>query len=380
MVSARPAGASWQDPVGLGRGSSFSLDIGLDPSGSPVVVWVVEHRRGLDLRYDVRLAHRALGKWRVQTVARYPGGAQPLDPQATVAPDGSVTLAWLLQGHRGSRLLVATGRAGAPWPGARQASTPRTFVDSFALATSATGDPQLTWIAESPTGTVPSGLFARSLAAAGWGEPWLLSSDFVARPRIVATSDGGLVAGWLTYERRGMRFHAATAGPDGAWRPSAVVGESARGGVDDFEIAATSAGGAIGVWSDRAGRVRSRYAGADGQWGATYEVARVGRSHWVFDVDAVATSGGLVAVWGDIAEPGDRSRLLASTLPTSTDPATPGPLPGATWSATTRLSPPRDDLYELHAASDPASELVTVGWLNRSQPARIQAATPIQSN
>jgi hypothetical protein len=221
-ASYRLAGGTWQQPVSLPGGGTFSpIQLGVDARGDAVAVWESEEREREALEASVRPA--ASGTWQpAQLIAESGPGRQGFfyqrlgpNPALAVGDDGEAIVAW--EAVRGERRIVEVA-AGSASTGAWQ--------PAVALAA---------WPNWPSTGRV-------DLPAPDYPGP-----TPIARPSVALAGDGEAVVAWDDASSHFVGTVDAAVRPSAGagWEAPVPVGSAATEGV---HVAVDALGEAVVVW------------------------------------------------------------------------------------------------------------------------------------
>ena len=218
---------------------------GANAAGAAVVVWRVPNG-------PVRSAVRAsrTGSWRVLAVPApvVSGPRTFVSPQATVAPDGSATVAWAALEDGVWMVRGARRNPSGAWTATPPLTT--TGAGTPTVRLNASGDAVAAWIVPRP-GTeallVPKGpVHVTRRAATGDWEPARVVGESEGGADVGIGSDGGVAAAWSAASTTDVPdVVVARAAPGGAWlAPGAVAsGVSPR-------VAVNGSGAMFAAWSE----------------------------------------------------------------------------------------------------------------------------------
>jgi hypothetical protein len=250
QATTRVAYGPWSSPAMLSTGGGDAWDprVAVGSDGTATVVWSRSDGSNERVQATTRAPN---GSWS-SPVTLSDAGADALNPQVVVGPDGAATAVW--QDGGSERIKSSSRPAKGVWSPAATLST----------VTGKTYDPQLT---VDPQGMVTAVWSwwdvdhgqvqtASRLPGGSWSRPKNLSicCDDAEAPRVAAGSDGRVTALWRESSLYGFTEHllAATRIPDGSWSAPIVVSEDTPQ-TYGAQVAAGSDGTVAAVWERRIG-------------------------------------------------------------------------------------------------------------------------------
>jgi hypothetical protein len=249
-------GAGWSAPVGLpGSIEGENPEVGATPAGETVAIWSASY----DEESGLEVASRpAKGKWRSARRLSNPGAfAQPL---LAVTSKGEAIGVWVDQSEDsiGATLQVATRQqGGASWK--VKTIAPKSHSDDPSIVTETGGRVRVVWVLGPPFGEGGEVVSSTHTPGGKWTVPTSLAAEGLqipraARPQIVATGSGELVAAWQTggLIGEGSTIEEASKPAGGVWSAPTQISTSPAppqsGTFADLQLRAAPDGEAIATW------------------------------------------------------------------------------------------------------------------------------------
>jgi hypothetical protein len=227
-----------------------------------------------------------------------------IDPEhrVAIAPNGVATLAFNQSDNvAGRKATAALSGAAGSWAMPYAIGASGSYSPQVAVA--ANGDAVMVWlVGETPT---KSSLWGSRRLGTAWSAPVRIVSGGrgMGSPRLRADSAGNAIAVW--FERPSVRneVHAARfSASSGSWNAPVVLNDGAAQAYD-AELAMTSTGDAIVVWTEASdagqasGIGANRYLAAAAEWSGETRVQPVGASPGVSPHVALDGTGNAIAIW-----------------------------------------------------------------------------------
>lgn len=249
QATTRVAYGPWSSPVMLSTagGDAWDPRVAVGSDGTATVVWLRSDGSNEQVQATTRATN---GSWS-SPVTLSDAGADALNPQVVVGPDGAATAVW----DGGSNQIKGSSRpTRGVWSTPVTLSTVSGNVYDPQLAVDSDGMVTAVWSwwdvdhGQIQTASRPPG--------GAWSRPKTLSNccDNADAPRVAAGSDGRVTALWRESSPYGLYEHlvAATRIPDGSWSPPIVVSEDSMRAYG-AQVAAGSDGTVAAVWERRIG-------------------------------------------------------------------------------------------------------------------------------
>ena len=249
QATTRVAYGPWSSPVMLSTGGGDAWDprVAVGSNGTATVAW----SRSDGSNERVQAATRAPnGSWS-SPVTLSDAGADALNPQVVVAPDGEITAMWRSWDGGSDRIQASSRPLKGGW------SSPATLSVSGNVY-----DPQM---AVGPDGMVTAvwswwdGNYGQVQTASrppgrAWSRPktFLNCCEDAQAPRVAAGPDGRSTALWRATTYGAEHMVAATRTPDGSWSAPMIVSEDSPRSYG-AQVAVGSDGTAAAVWERRDG-------------------------------------------------------------------------------------------------------------------------------
>jgi hypothetical protein len=252
QATSRVAYGPWSSPVMLSTvgGDAWDPRVAVGSDSTAIVVW----SRSDGSNERVQATTRAPNRSWSSPVTISAGGADALNPQVVVGPDGAATAVWRSWEGGVDRIETSSRPAKGVW------STPATL-------STVSGDVYDPRLAVDPDGMVTAvwswwnvdhgQVQAASRPPGGtWSRPKTISPccDDAQSPRVTAGPDGRVTALWRESSLYDFRVHlvAATRTPDGSWSAPLIVSQDSSRAYG-AQVAAGSDGTVAAVWERREG-------------------------------------------------------------------------------------------------------------------------------
>jgi hypothetical protein len=293
---SRGENGKWSAPVTLSKAGEDAWDpqVAIGPHGMAVVAW----RRSDGTNHQVQATTRvAYGPWSAPVTLSTVGG-DAWDPQAAVGADGSAIVVWSRSDGSNERVQATTRAPNGSWP------SPVTLSDAGADSL----NPQVV-VGPDGAGTAiwrdGSGdrIKASSRPAKGvWSTPATLStvSGNVYDPELAVDPDGMVTAVWSWWDGDRGQIQTASRPRGGAWsRPKTL--SNCCGNAEGPRIAAGSAGRFTALWRESSFYSSVEHLVAairtpDGSWSAPIIVSEDSPRAYGAQV-AAGSDGTVAAVW-----------------------------------------------------------------------------------
>ena len=239
--------------------------------------------------------------------------------RVAIAPNGVATLAFNQSDNvAGRRATAALSGPVGSWATPNVIGAAGSYAPQVAVA--ANGDAVMVWlVGETST---KSSLWASRRLGTAWSAPVRIvaSGNGMGSPRLRADAAGNAIAVWFERPTTRNEVHAARfTASSGSWSAPAMLNDGAAQAYEP-ELAMTSTGDAIVVWTEAgdsgqaAGIGANRYLAATAAWSGETRFQPVGASPGVSPHVAVDGTGNAIAVWLQGAM-GDATRLEVWAAP-----------------------------------------------------------------
>ncbi len=251
QTSTRVAYGPWSSPVTLSTvgGDAWDPRVAVGSDSTAIVVWSRSDGSNERVQATTRAPN---GSWS-SPVTLSVAGADGLNPQVVVGPDGAATAVWRSWDGGSSRIQTSLRTAKGAWSSPATLSTVSGDVYDPQLAVNSDGMVTAVWSwwnfshGQIQTSSRPPG--------GTWTRPKTLSNccDDAQSPRVAASSEGRVTALWRE-SLYGTNEHvvAATRIADGSWSAPIIVSEDSLRAYG-AQVAAGSDGTVAAVWERRVG-------------------------------------------------------------------------------------------------------------------------------
>jgi hypothetical protein len=276
-IASRPAGGPWGAPtrLSLPGENAGGVRIAANARGDAVAVWeTFNPLPGPGDRSAVASTRSGpTGEWSAPVVLAETGAAIP-EQQVAIDAQGDAVALWTAAGEHEARVETSFLPVGGSWSAPAPLS-PGKSDGRPGLTVDPHGNFTAIWEGFDRIETAE-----RQAGSASWGEPTLLSDQFVGSPTIAAGAGGDVAAAWiLALNNDERRIETAFKPAGGAWGPPSDA-SAIHEVIWRPSIAVDSHGDSAVIWSAASetidGPVEAAFRPAGGDWQPPTQLAETG--------------------------------------------------------------------------------------------------------